>query len=55
MGARDVQSKNCTFYTIKTQVKSTGEVAEADHHVVQEDPRGVAQAIWSILKDEYAS
>lgn len=29
------------------------EVVGAGHHVVQEDPRGVAQMIWDIVTEEY--
>ncbi|OJT14650.1 hypothetical protein TRAPUB_8808 [Trametes pubescens] len=35
------------------KVKSVRRVEGVGHHVVQRDPRGLAEAIWSILGEEY--
>ena len=35
-------------------MKSVARVPGAGHLVVQESPRGVAQAVWDVLRADYA-
>ncbi|EIW62401.1 uncharacterized protein TRAVEDRAFT_45221 [Trametes versicolor FP-101664 SS1] len=36
------------------KMKSVRQVEGVGHHVVQQDPRGAAEAIWTILQEEYS-